>query len=132
MGTKMLHQCSAGNPELPANGTPASAPEVPGGDRCQGTASPSGTNSDTQGLSKGGAPSGNRNRLTHGVWSFLALGRLPKGASYVRRLMAALRRKLEADIAKAHGQVTLTHAALVTTVCRHEGRALLLSRYLAN
>ena len=79
----------------------------------------------------GGAPAGNRNATRHGVYGFLALGRLPKGASYVRRLMGEFRSELERAVVEAHGEVSLSNAALITTVCRHEGRALLLSRYLA-
>lgn len=83
------------------------------------------------GRAKTGAPAGNTNAQAHGVWSFLALGRLPKGASYIRRLMGELRTQLERCVVQVHGQVSLGHAATITTVCRHEGRALLLSRYLA-
>lgn len=79
----------------------------------------------------GGAPLGNSNAQRHGVYGFLAIGRLPKGASYIRRLMGEFRTELERAVVEAHGQVSLPHAALITTVCRHEGRALLLSRYLA-
>lgn len=88
-------------------------------------------NASPQGVAKVGAPTGNRNAERHGCWGFLALGRLPKGGAYIRRLLGELRRELEARVSQAHGEISLGHAALVTTVCRHEGRALLLSRYLA-
>lgn len=108
----------------------AAVPDSPtGGPR--GGAPASGTNPARQGLHKTGAPMGNTNASRHGTWSFLALGRLPKGASFIRRLMGGLRRELEKAVAATHGEVSLPHAALVTTICRHEGRALLFSRYLA-
>lgn len=106
--------------DLPASASPAA-----------GSGKPSAPSAAPQGGAKIGAPGGNRNAERHGVWSFLALGRLPKGGAYIRRLLGELRRELETRVSQAHGEVSLGHAALVTTVCRHEGRALLLSRYLA-
>ena len=79
---------------------------------------------------KGGAPKGNRNAVRSGVHSFLALGRLPKGASYVGRQLNELRRALRAAVEQAHGSVTLSRACAIQSVCRHEGRAVLLGRWL--
>jgi uncharacterized protein YjcR len=114
---------------LPQNvtGNGDSAPLPP----IEKTAPASATTAALQSGNKGGAPALNRSAERHGAWGFLALGRLPKGASYIRRLMGELRRELEKAVAATHGEVSLPHAALVTTVCRHEGRAMLLSRYLA-
>lgn len=80
--------------------------------------------------SKAGAPRGNRNAFKHGVYGFLALGRLPAGASYVARQLNELRRALTAAVEAAHGEVTLHKASLIQTVCRAEGRAVLLGRWL--
>jgi hypothetical protein len=79
---------------------------------------------------KGGAPPGNTNRQTHGLRSWAALGRFPAGASYVRRQCGRLRAVLEADVLDLDGQITVYQAALIQSACRHEGRALLLTRYL--
>lgn len=80
---------------------------------------------------KGGAPRGNRNAKTrHGVRGYLALGRMPAGASYVRKLVFGLRKHLEATIIDQHGEINVYRAALVQSSCRHEARAQLLTRWL--
>lgn len=112
-----------------APSAPASSPPAAGSEASATSAAPQAPAID-------GAPGrkhlvGNTHRATHGVWSFLALGKLPKGGAYIRRLLGELRRELETRVNAAHGEISLGNAALVTTVCRHEGRALLLSRYLA-
>ena len=73
---------------------------------------------------------GNRNRTTHGTRGFLSLGSLPKGASYIRRLMGLLRSELETAVQNTFGQITLEQAALIQSACRHEGVALLWQRWL--
>lgn len=73
---------------------------------------------------------GNRNAVTHGIYSFLAMGSLPKGASYIRRQLSRLEDALRDAVLDKHGEISLLRAALVQTACRHEGRALLLSRWL--
>jgi hypothetical protein len=75
-------------------------------------------------------PPGNRNAMTHGVRSFLALGRAPRGAEYIFRLLGKFRRQLEATVAEVHGEVSLVHATAIHSALRHEGRALLLTRWL--
>jgi len=79
---------------------------------------------------KGGAPRGNANRLTHGVRSYLAIGRLPKGASYIRRTLGLLRTAIESAVQEAHGEISIVSAALVQSAIRHEARCALLTRYL--
>lgn len=77
-----------------------------------------------------GAPKGNRNRMTHGQAGWLATGSLPKGASYVRRLIGRMRSVLERAVLDSFGEVGPTEAALIQSACRHEGRALLAQRWL--
>ena len=79
---------------------------------------------------KRGAPAGNRNRLTSGRFAFLATGRYPRGAGYVGRLLCGLRRALSAEVEAIHGEINLHKAALILSVIRHEGRALLAQREL--
>ena len=73
---------------------------------------------------------GNRNRTTHGTRGFLALGSLPKGASYIRRLVGRLRGELETAVQNTFGEISLEQAALIQSACRHEGVALLWQRWL--
>lgn len=73
---------------------------------------------------------GNRNALVHGKYAYLAVGRLPPGASYIRRLLGAFQRATEAAVVEAHGEIPLTKAALIQSAVRHEGRAQLLTRWL--
>lgn len=73
---------------------------------------------------------GNRNALQHGVHSFLAIGRMPRGASYVRRLLGKYQRSLRRAVEANGDAVSLYQAGLITSAIRHEGRALLLTRWL--
>lgn len=77
-----------------------------------------------------GAPKGNANRTTHGLRGFLTLGTYPKGGGYVRKLLGQFREALEAEILTRHSEVSIFHAALIQSAARHEGRALLLNRWL--
>lgn len=81
-------------------------------------------------MNKGGAPKGNRNRMTHGIRGFLVNGSLPKGASYIKRQANAYRDALDASVAEHHGHVSIYHAGLVQACVIHFTRALLLLRYL--
>ena len=78
----------------------------------------------------GGAPLHNRNAVKSGVYSFLATGRYPRGASYVGRLVGQLRHALEVIVLERDGQVSVYQAALIQSASRHEGRAQLLQRWL--
>lgn len=112
--------------------SPAAAAGKPGCEPSESSAANQGADNGRESSRKRSHLLGNAHRQTHGVRSFLALGRLPKGASYIRRLMGEFRRELEQRVGETHGgEVSLTKAALITTAARHEGRALLLSRYLA-
>ena len=84
-----------------------------------------------RGGSRGGhAPRGNTNAVTHGRYSFLANGRLPRGCSYLHGLLANLRRELEAAVFQKFGEVSFFHGCVVQEAIRHEGRAQLCQRYL--
>jgi hypothetical protein len=77
-----------------------------------------------------GAPKGNRNAITSGVYAFLANGRYPKGAAYIGRLLGQLRHSLEQVVQSRNGEVSLYQGAVIQSCCRHEGRAQLLQRWL--
>jgi len=55
---------------------------------------------------------------------------LPEGARYIRRQLGQFRRHLETTILERDGELSVFHAALIQSACRHEGRAQLLTRYL--
>ncbi len=65
-----------------------------------------------------------------GVRAYLAIGSLPKGASYIRRSLGKFRLALERSVLDKEGEICLYNAALIQTVVRHEGRAQLLTRWL--
>lgn len=74
---------------------------------------------------------GNVNAMTHGVCSYLSLGKLPKGCAYIRRQVSAFRRELEAAVAEqCDGEINIRDAAFVNSAARHEGRCQSLTRYL--
>jgi len=76
------------------------------------------------------APVANLNAQKHGLYAFLALGSLPKGASYIRRQGGRLRVQLTQAVLESGRKVGVTAAATINSACRHEGRAMLLQRYL--
>jgi hypothetical protein len=84
----------------------------------------------TEAPNKGGAPLGNRNRMTWGGRGWAAIGSYPKGFSAVRRYVGRMRAELEGIVCERHGEVSALHAALIQSACRHEGRALHLQRRL--
>ena len=61
--------------------------------------------------------------MKHGLYSYLALGRAPQGCQYVFRLIGKFKQAIKAEVESIHGQVSIYHAALIQTACRHEGRA---------
>lgn len=73
---------------------------------------------------------GNVNALKHGVRSYLAIGKLPKGASYIRRNLGQFRRTAEKCVMDVFGEISLHKGALIQSACRHEARAQLLTRWL--
>ena len=71
-------------------------------------------------------PPGNANAVKHGLR--MAVGRLPPGASYIRKLIAqCLKVYEEATLAK-WGKISPFHAAILNTICECEKRRLLLNR----
>lgn len=73
---------------------------------------------------------GQKPNLRHGMLSFLAVGSLPKGASYVTKSMRRFRAALDAAVVAAHGELSLAHAAVAQTAVRHEVVSLLAQRWL--
>ena len=57
------------------------------------------------------APPGNSNALKHG----LTIGTLPKGAAYIARMSAMLRRHLEDAALEARGQLGVYEIAVVNS-----------------
>jgi hypothetical protein len=76
------------------------------------------------------APPGNQNATKHGLRSSLVLVAVPPKAKWVKVLMAAFRRDLEAAVVERHGEITVTKAALVNSATRHETIAQLAGRML--
>jgi hypothetical protein len=76
-----------------------------------------------------GAPRGNRNAIRSGLQSF-ALGKYPKGCAYVARQCHLLRRQLRDAVTKQDGSTTVWSEAVIASACQHEGRRLLLIRWL--
>jgi hypothetical protein len=70
---------------------------------------------------------GNRASMKHGCFS---LGRTPKGTAYVQRLAGRLRSRLVRAVRQKHGADALPLDGLIQSACRHETRALLLTRWL--
>ena len=71
-----------------------------------------------------------KHAIRHGKYAYLALGSLPKGASYIRRLIGQFRGALEQAVRDKEGEITIYSTALVQSACRHEGRAQLMTRWL--
>ena len=77
-----------------------------------------------------GGPLNNRNAETHGIHSWLIIGKLPKGASYVRRVINRMKTELQAAVVEVKGELTVPDAALCQSAARHEGVVLLATRWL--
>lgn len=78
---------------------------------------------------RGGAPVGNRNRIGPGTHSF-TLGRYPKGATWIARQGHWLRRELRRSVTERDGSTSTYTEAVIASACVHEGRRLLLARWL--
>jgi hypothetical protein len=76
-----------------------------------------------------GAPANNRNALKSGVRSFI-LGRFPTGGSWVARQCHWLRRELRRDVTARDGSTSTYSEAVICSAIVHEGRRLLLARWL--
>ena len=73
-----------------------------------------------------GAPKDNRNGLRHG----LKAGKLPLNCKYIESQINSLRRQLEDALMEARGEVSLTDAATIQTVCKWERHGALALRWL--
>lgn len=80
---------------------------------------------------RGGAPKGNRNRVTHGLRRTFTTGRLPRGSSYIGGTLQALRREIETALLARDGAIGIGAAAATQTACRHERTAQLAQKWLA-
>jgi hypothetical protein len=76
------------------------------------------------------APEGNSNAWKHGLRSSLVLVAVPPKAAWIKKLMAAFRRDLEAAVVERHGEVSLMRAAVINSASRHETIAQLAGRML--
>jgi hypothetical protein len=72
---------------------------------------------------------GNRNALKSGVRSFV-LGRFPAGGTWIARQCHWLRAELRRDVTARDGSTGTYSEALIASACVHEGRRLLLARWL--
>ncbi|HWB13415.1 MAG TPA: hypothetical protein VFE62_12300 [Gemmataceae bacterium] len=86
-----------------------------------------------QGALKKGAQPGNTNGLRHGLRSGsvrLALGKLPREMVRIERAVNQFRLLIEAAVVEAHGQISVYHAALIQSACRHETHSMMAKRWL--
>ena len=83
-----------------------------------------------------GAPRGNENRVRHGVFSWATSGKVPtsiKGGTHLRNVLRAFRSGLLVEVERVKGRpATLHEQALISSAVRHEGRARLLERLVAD
>jgi hypothetical protein len=75
---------------------------------------------------------GEQRALKHGRrCQALAIGKMPRKFSYIRRQLMAFKNQLDAALIKAKGQIDLIDAATVQTCLRAERHARLCERLLA-
>jgi hypothetical protein len=81
------------------------------------------------------APKGNANAAQHGLSALKATGRVPlkmPGGKFLRTQLRRMRRELTAEIISIHGsEPTLYQHHVILSATRHEARARLLERWLA-
>ena len=70
-----------------------------------------------------------RNNLRHGLRA-ATLGRVPRGASYVGRLVNEFRRQLENAVIANRGEVSLSDGCSISTAARWERPAQVATRWL--
>lgn len=79
-----------------------------------------------------GAPQGNTNALKHGLRCSevrFSLTLMPAGLKCVEREVNEFRRLIEAAVVAAHGSISVLHAAIIQTACRHEYHARLATKW---
>ncbi len=75
-----------------------------------------------------GAGTGNRRAATHGLR--MVNGRLPQGASWIRREADDMKRRLETAVIEAKGELSILDVATINEVVTWEKHRLLASRWL--
>lgn len=73
-----------------------------------------------------GPPLGSTNAIRHGMLA----GKLPKKLEWVEKKANAFRRRLEAAVEEARGDITLTDAAVINTATKWERHAMLAQYWL--
>lgn len=74
----------------------------------------------------GGPPKGSTNAIRHGMMT----SKLPKKLEWVEKKANAFRRRLEAAVEEAKGDITLTDAATINTAVKWERHAMLAQAWL--
>lgn len=80
-------------------------------------------------VNKGGAPRGNRNALRSGVHTFTT-GKYPRGASYIARTLRLFQNICRHLVIESQGHLNIIMEAAISSAATHEGRRLLMSRWL--
>jgi hypothetical protein len=75
------------------------------------------------------APIGNANALTSGLKAVYTTSRFPKGCGYVERRIRGYKAALQAAVVEQHGEVSIYHASVIQSACRHESAAQLAERW---
>ena len=77
-----------------------------------------------------GAPLGSANHFKHGLRATraFATGILPKKHAWIANRVTVLRKHLEGAVLERHAELSLKHALLIQSACRHEQAALLAQR----
>ena len=70
------------------------------------------------------------NQLKRAINAYLVLGALPKGASYISRVVRDLRAHVQKAVLDKYGSVSLPQGLLIQSACRHESQVLLLAKWL--
>jgi len=76
--------------------------------------------------SSGGAPTGNRNAMRHG----LRAGKLPAGCGNIENRINVFRRTLEDEKLAIAGEISIVDAAAINTACKWERHGMLALRWL--
>ncbi|MBL9163124.1 MAG: hypothetical protein JNL18_10350 [Planctomycetaceae bacterium] len=79
-----------------------------------------------------GPPLGSANGFKHGLRAerAFATGVLPKKHAWIGSRVTVLRKALERAVVERHNELSLKHALLIQSACRHEQAALLAQRAL--
>jgi hypothetical protein len=72
---------------------------------------------------------GNANRRRHGARGCLTLTKAAPGEGWLRQLVGLFRKRLESEVAAAHGSISLVHEGLILSACRAELCCKLVERW---